>query len=306
MGPYLGNQGKSSLTSDSRTLVVTGWDSVGTLFAGIDVHSGGFRWALRPNPFQRGLKFYLPTFAVPSLDARRLYYGQVDSGDVGGFVSLTLPDGEVDSFRPILVGGSHPRVLTAGQRYPPGTFTLQGILSPGPQVARIMFLSPSLDIIDSMSIPDFARNVALTADESTVYYMSGHVLARADLASRTVIRRIPLRGHWFIAVHPDGNSVYAQELAASGASGLLEFTPDLTVRRSIPLQQPEDHGWAPVVIDMVMDPSGQTAFVLTGLTDPFYYVEPAAVRIVDLPSGLVTSVIRFHEDGMNTMHLIWP
>lgn len=306
MGPLLGNQGLSSLSPDQRTLVVMGWDSVGTLIAGIDVHSGDFRWIMRRPGGGTALKFYLPSFVVPSLDSRSLYYIPVDSADTPGFVALSASTHEVQAFRPIEVAGRFVSVLTAGLRFPAGTLTLHGILSPGPQIGRILFLSPDLEIIDSVSTPEFARNTVITPDETTAYYMSGFVLAKVDLISKQIVKRIPLRGHWFIAVHPDGNSVYAQEFLNYQASPLLEFTPDLTLRRSIPLQQVEDYGWSPVVTELVFDPSGQTAYVLTGLTDPFYFIEPGAVRVVDLAAGSLTKVIRLHQSGLQSLHLIRP
>jgi len=307
IGPVLGNQATSSLGADSTTLSVAGDGGSGYIVAGVDVFSGSVVWTYRTGAAKGEYLVFPPTFTTQSADGEHVYQYRATRQDTAGLVALAVQTGKVEAFfGPWDAYGRPVELLTAGHRYPVGTVLVNGSLIPGQPTSSLVLLSPELVLVDSMTLPDLALNVVLSADERFAYYVSPSALVKVDLVERTVLRRVALASRYFIAMHPDGSSVYVQNVAAAPSPGLLEFTTDLVLRRSIPLVQLPDDSLRPPpqVQDLAIEPGGQRAFVLTGDNNPYAYAY-ADVRVLDLAQGVLTSVIHLNEVGPRQIHAIW-
>lgn len=296
-GPEIWNPSWSGLSTDSLTIVISGSDTISRWVRGIDVHSGRIEWAHRLYPdAASGVSLLHPSVTVLSANKANVTMCSAINGEKG-LVNLSVATGLLAGFLPVDCVGRRLTVLAGRGAFPAGTMLVVGSRAPS-TVTAIYFISPALEVLDSIAVPAGSYEAALAPDEHTAFVVSRFVLAAIDLATRTTVHSVAMPRHHKVTVSDEGDRVFAwsidyQEILATGL--LLEFTPQLVLLRSLPLSQPLDQGSPPSVQDMVVEPGGQRAFLLTGTGPGLSTIARAVIRVLDLDSGKLSNSIPLGE-----------
>lgn len=311
-GPYIGLAGGSALSHDSALLLIAGETSRrdSMFVAAVHTRSGETAWRVHlwPNAGFPGFTVILPKLLALSKDARTLYLYPVTFEGTTGIATVDLARRVISGFLGIRINGRRIIMLHGGSSHPPGTLVITATrdTSRNSRPNAAFFLSPSLEVLDSVLLPTGAKgayDLVASPDERKLYVMAPPHLLLVDVPTKGLVRDVSSTPAGLLAISTDGLRVFETDpgdgLTSLGSGLLREYSADLLTRREIELRADSTVGLPRAGRDVVVSTDGSLAYVLSGAAAPVGPFQAAALSVVDLQGGRTTAMFALSDRILN-------